>query len=245
MTEVHRELLVPDIHAPYQDQRAVDLLLKVGDTFKFDGLTCLGDLLDNYAISSFAKVKNRKLDWQWEIDSAVAIKHELEVIAPTRTFCVGNHEFRTDKMFATDIPQDNRRNVNDIETILELKGWDVVPYREAKRIGKLWVTHDVGYCGANAVGQTLNAVQSNIAFGHTHRMGTMYAGDVLGGRYVGTMLGWLGDMAQIDYAYRLKVCKDWQLGFGIAYIEPNGNAHVQAIPMVDYTCMVEGQLIRG
>jgi hypothetical protein len=89
----------------------------------------------------------------------------------------------------------------------------------------------------------MDAFQHNIVIGHTHRLGYAVEGNAQGERHVTAMFGWLGDVEQIDYMHRVKAIKDWSLGFGIGYLEPKtGTVYLVPIPIVNYTCVVEGKL---
>jgi hypothetical protein len=61
---------------------------------------------------------------------------------------------------------------------------------------------------------------------------------------VGASFGWLGDKNSVDYMHRVKVNRDWAHGFGVAYLEPNGNVHIQPVVIVDYKCVVGGKLYK-
>ena len=104
------------------------------------------------------------------------------------------------------------------------------------RVGKMNYSHcvDPRTCGPNAHRQARSSFDGNIVIGHTHRMADIYEGNARGRAKVGAMLGWLGDASKVDYMHRIKAKRDWQLGFGIVYTEPNGNAHLRKIPIVDY-----------
>jgi metallophosphoesterase superfamily enzyme len=79
--------------------------------------------------------------------------------------------------------------------------------------------------------------------GNTHRIGYEIAGTSKGPSHAGIALGWLGDKGAIDYMHAAKAAQ-WALGFGVAYHErASGNVHVVPVPIVDYRCVVEGQLI--
>lgn len=233
-------LLVPDVHAPYHDTAAWRLLLKVGKALQPDIVVQLGDLIDNYAVSSHLKTHGRKLDWQHEIDEARTCIQELEALAPRRMFVEGNHEDRWPRYLATMTTVDNRRG-NSVPDILGLgKRWEYVPYRSYGRIGKLHLTHDTGKAGKYAVHQSLDDFQANVVIGHLHRIATVYSGDARGTPHVAACLGWLGNVDEIDYMHRVKAARDWRLGFGVGYLEASGVVHLQTVPIIAGCCVVEG-----
>lgn len=63
--------------------------------------------------------------------------------------------------------------------------------------------------------------------------------------HVGASFGWLGDYRRIDYRHRMRARRDWVLGFGIGYLRPSGVIHLMPIPIINYSCVVEGQLFQA
>lgn len=240
-------LLVPDTHRPYHDKRAVELVLKVGESLKVDGIALLGDYGDFYAVSSHDKNPNRARNLEFEIEDICQGLDEFDALgAKEKIFIAGNHEDRLERFLMTKAPE--LFNVVKIPELLGLaeRGWDYVPYKDHTTIGKLYLTHDTGKAGKFAHYSALEAdFQSNVIIGHTHRLGYAVVGNAKGKPHVGAMLGWLGDVDQVDYMHRIKAKRDWALGFGVAYMEPNGHCHVQPIPIVDYKCVVQGKLFKA
>jgi hypothetical protein len=127
---------------------------------------------------------------------------------------------------------------------LKERGWMFTPYRKEIRIGKVHITHDVGYAGVNAVRQSRARFEGNAVIGHVHRMNILYEGNAAGETHVGACFGWLGDRDSlaVDYASTVQKARDWTLGFGIGFEEPNGTTHLQAIPIIAGRCVVSGKL---
>jgi hypothetical protein len=90
----------------------------------------------------------------------------------------------------------------------------------------------------------MNAFQGNVVIGHTHRMAYNVEGSARGKPHVGAMFGWLGDFDALDYCHRIRARRDWVHGFGIAYVEPSGNVHLQPCPIVEGKVLIEGKLIQ-
>lgn len=239
-------LIIPDTHVPYHDKRALDLMLKVGKDFKPDTVAILGDFADFYSVSSHSKDPNRKRNLEFEIE---AVNKELDKIgklgADVNIFIAGNHEDRLERFLMDKAPE--LFNMVQVKQLFRLRerGWRYVPYKDNARIGKLYLTHDTGTAGATANVRALNDFQYNVAIGHTHRMGYNIIGNARGEPHVGAMLGWLGDVKQVDYMHRIKAARDWCLGFGVGYMEPSGVVHLQPVPIVNYKCVVGGKLFCG
>lgn len=239
-------LIIPDVHIPYHDKKAVKLLHKVAKSFKPDIIVVLGDYADFYAVSSHSKDPNRSNKLEFEVNAVNAELDELDDLkAKRKVFIAGNHENRLERYLADKAPE--LFNVVKIPELLKLKkrGWEYVPYKMDVKIGQVYFTHDIGTAGRSAVFNAINTYQGNIVTGHTHRLAYIVEGNAKGKPHVSTSFGWLGDASQADYMHRVKAARDWALGFGVGYLdEKTGIVHVNAVPIVGYQCVVEGQLFK-
>lgn len=241
--KLEKILIIPDTHVPYQDKKAFELMLKVGKDFKPDHVVILGDFVDFYSVSNYSKDPNRVSLLEEEVEATKEALGRVKALkAKNNVFIAGNHEDRLERYLKDKAPE--LFNYVTIPKVLELKenGFKYVPYKHSYKLGKLYFTHDVGNAGRFAHYKALDTFQHNIITGHTHRLGYAIEGNAEGERHVTAMLGWLGDVSAIDYMHIVKAKKDWSLGFGVAYMEPNGNAHVVPVPIVDNKCVVEGKL---
>lgn len=240
-------LIIPDVHAPYHDKRAWKLLLEVLSANSFDYVVILGDFIDNYAVTAHPKAYMRKLNWAEEIEAANALLDEVAVRAKKAkvVFCEGNHENRWPRYLAERCPEDNRpgNNMKDIFKI-RIRGWEWVPYNSTYQIGKMHFTHAAGKnCGKTAAHGAAALYQTNVAFGHTHRMIVAYEGNAVGSTHVAATLGWLGDRTKLDYLHKVEAMRSSTLGFGVFYVMPGtSDVHLQAVPIVHYKCVVEGKV---
>jgi len=243
--KLEKILFIPDCHVPYHDKDAFNLMLKVGKAFKPDHAIILGDFADFYGVSSHSKDPNRALKLKEEIDATKdALDQIISIGAKNNVFVSGNHEDRLERYLRDKAPE--LFNFISIPKILELKekGFKYTPYKQAYKIGKLNITHDTGVAGRFAHYKALDTFQHNIIIGHTHRIGYAVEGDAQGQRHLGAMLGWLGDVNEIDYMHQVKARKEWSLGFGIGYLDPKtGVVYVNPVPIINGTVVIEGELI--
>lgn len=79
--------------------------------------------------------------------------------------------------------------------------------------------------------------------GNTHRLGYAVVGNARGEPHVGCMLGWLGDFSTVDYMHRINARRDWSHGFGVAYLEPSGVIHIQPVPIINNSVVLDGKKI--
>jgi len=238
-------LLIPDTHSPYEDKKAWQLLLKAGKALKPDITVIQGDFFDMYATSSHSKDPSRAFQLEMEISETKKRLAEVKALKATKNiFISGNHEDRLERYLKDKAPE--LHSVISIPKLLGItKDFIYVPYKEHYRLGKLNLTHDTGTAGRYAHYKALDAFQHNVAIGHTHRMGYAVEGNAKGERHVTAMFGWLGDINKVDYMHKIKSTRDWSLGFGIGYLdEKTGNVYLVPVPIINYTCLIEGNLIR-
>lgn len=237
-------LFLPDTHCPYHDERAFGLVEQAARKIKPDIIVLCGDFADFYAVSSHVKDPARRMTFE---DEVVAVRNLLRRVefwgAKRKLYLMGNHEDRLARFIAGQA-----REMHGIVTVDSLfgltdHGWAVTPYKSHATIGKLYVTHDLGKSGATAVKDASASFQDNVVIGHIHRMLYMIEGNVKGKPHVAASFGWLGDAGKTDYMYQVRAARDWALGFGIGYMEPSGVVHLQPVPIVQYKCVVHGQLL--
>jgi len=244
--KLEKILLIPDCHIPYEDKKAFELMLKVAKDFKPDHVIILGDFVDMYSVSSHSKDPNRALNLKEEIKLAKIRLAQINALkAKHKVFVAGNHEDRLERYLMDKAPE--LFNLVNIPALLDLDkfGFDYVPYKHEYKLGKLHVTHDCGNAGRFAHYKALDTFQKNVIIGHTHRMGYTVDGNAEGERHLGAMLGWLGDWSQVDYMHRVKVARDWCLGFGVGYLDPKSKCvYITPVPIVENTVCVNGILYK-
>ena len=242
-----RILFVPDTHAPYHDARAWDLMLKAAKSFCPDVIVHLGDLADFYKVSSHSKDPAREYSFKDEIGVARKLRGQLDRLGASRKiFICGNHEDRLPRYLAEKAPE--LHDEISIDSLLKLSdnGWEIVPYRSSIKLGKLYITHDVGTAGKYSTARALETFQHSVAIGHHHAVQYQVAGDATGQYQVGAQFGWLGDINRVDYMHKVRVQRLWSLGFGIGYWDRDtGIVYVVPVPVVKYSCCLEGRVFRG
>jgi predicted phosphodiesterase len=239
---LERLWFVPDTHRPYHDERAWQLMMQAAVAFRPQTLTVIGDFGDWYAVSDHIRDPKRKTMLEWEIEDANKGLDELDSLGATRKiFVKGNHEARLTKYLRTRAPAlDGIVTVEDKYRLHE-RAWEVVEYMQHASIGKLYVTHDVGASGKNALWKSMEVFEHSVVTGHTHRLGYIVEGNILGRTKVAASFGWLGDVQQMDYTSRAKAMKEWTLGFGYGFHDTiTGFVYLIPVPIVDYTCSVAG-----
>lgn len=245
--ETMRVAFIPDVHAPYHHVKDFNLAVKAVRLWKPDVMVVMGDFLDMDSVSSYPKVRGRRLTLKEEMDAALPVFQQLDDLkAPTNIFLEGNHEYRFDRYIREHAGQlDGLIDVQHLLKMDQRPRWRWVPYGEAYRLGELMMTHDIGRAGATVARQQRLDSGENIVCGHSHRLQVDYGGMAHGPVHVSASLGWLGDPEAITYRHRATVQRDWTRGFATAIFHANtsGLFHLRIHPIVKGTVELDGRII--
>lgn len=238
MSKSERKILVlPDIHAPYQDAKALALIARVARKERFTHVVSIGDLADCHSVSAHQKTAERRLFWQEEIDCAAEVVSQIRTWGDEFKMCEGNHETRLSRYIMDKAPELEGSHAK-IQDLLGVKKSEWHPYRTHFWIGNVAFTHDCGHSGPGSLKQTLDAFGANVVFGHTHRLGIHYDGEVEGSHRFAMNVGWLGDEKFVNYMFKVKL-RAWQKGFGVV-TQKSGLSWAVAVPIVKNSCVVNG-----
>lgn len=221
-------------------------MLKASAAFGPDVIANMGDLADFYAVSSHSKNPQRATRLAEELADVNAGLDDLDALGAKRKLYIGsNHDDRLRRYLQDKAPE--MFGLVDIPDLFHLKrrGWEYTPYKQHTNIGKLFLTHDTGPSGRNAVFKCLEAFEHSVVTGHTHRMAYIVEGNAVMNAKVSAMFGHLLDVNQVDYMHQVRARKDWALGFGVGYHDTTtGFVYLVPVPIVEYSCVVEGKLYR-
>jgi len=145
-------IILPDLHFPYHDEQALDTAINyILKQPKYDYLILLGDVADNYSISSWKKDPQRA-NFETERDQVVEHVKELTTYFPStkRYWLEGNHELRLRNMIWTRVPELAGLQELDITQVYHMRdlGFTYVSNTDLLRnampvfrLGKLYVIH--------------------------------------------------------------------------------------------------------
>lgn len=248
--ETAKIIVVSDMHAPYHDERSVDLCLETVQKVKPTHVVFIGDGVDAYPVSSYPKHPRRKLAIEDEIGIANGVLESFEQAMPTKCsgiYVEGNHENRLKRYLVNTAPElfGICPSMYDLLKIDD-RGWRWVDYGDAIKLGDVTFTHDVGRCGKSAVMQSLADWGASLVIGHTHRLGVSWAGTTSGSeRHFCMSVGWLGSYDKIDYRSKALSKREWQHGFGMVDIAPDGTGFPTPLPIVNGMVNVGGTIIKA
>ena len=218
-----------DVHFPFHDPRAVNILYQINEDLKPDTLVCHGDVADMWQLSTHrppmeTKLRADQIDIQETLDMTSEHLAQMEAIAnPTwKIFMMGNHEDRWNRML-TKIQTDQKyRQLLRIPKIAEVmsldyliglteKGWHFDDYLEGDRQllhERLLVIH--GYAATIwASRKHLQSYGTNVMFGHSHRIQNFTKTDLNG-----SISSWnIGCLCDLRPHWRQR--PNWQQGFAV------------------------------
>ena len=173
-------LFIGDIHVPFHDVLATNLLLEFIRTHKPDTIYLIGDIVDFYTLSKYDKNPQRLITLQDDLDQAVELLTAIREAAGTECrmyFRSGNHEYRLDKYLAAH-PEISQLRAMRLSSLLEFKALEIkeIGYTEYHELFGMQIEHgDLvrKRSGSTAGGMLDKRWKSGIS-GHTHRLGVHY-----------------------------------------------------------------------
>lgn len=246
-----KALLIPDTHRPFHDRKAYNLMLKVAQDVKPDEIVILGDYADFYSVSSHAKdprIPQMLID---EVNDVLDGLAEIDKIWPDakKIFIEGNHEYRLERYLCERAPA--LFGVTSTEHLLQLAGrinWRFVPYgpNQKHKILNSFLSARHEPLGTTAKATASKALCS-VVYGHIHRIEESHIVGLDELNHVSFSVGWLGDKTKDQVFSYVKGHWQWQLGFGLVYVDPASRYfYHQKVHILDnYTCVVNGKLYKA
>ena len=245
-----------DLHIPFQDQRALNILYAILEEVQPDLVVDHGDTLDCQEISKYPKDPEKRVPLREEVQEGAKHFARITELTPhaEHIWCEGNHEDRLKRLIWN--LADNRQ-AGEILTLpqvidalswpsllgLEELGWEIVNYPQHKLLfNKMIVTHGekVRAHSGQSEKAELEHYSKSGASGHTHRVG------YYGKKTYDGQLGWwgLGCMCAIRTNY--VSFPNWQQGFCcISWSDDRKNFAVERIRIFDGVAYFRGKRYEG
>ena len=213
-----------DVHYPFQDDRALEVLRQIARDLNPEVLVCLGDVFDFWELSDFRAAADQEEDLQATLNAGVT--HLADMLSIARPgvayFLGGNHEDRWDRLLLKarrdprfrqllSLPK-VRRSLDFAEVVgFEDLGYNYNPYVE----GDFLLDHDrLLYTHGDRTGNwvakgMLEKYGKNVIFGHMHRVQNYTKRDLKGQE-----AGWcIGCLCKLDPHY--DSFANWHQGFAV------------------------------
>lgn len=234
---VYRELNLSDMHVPYHDPHAWQLVLRIVAHVEPAAVNIGGDLVDFYRLSNFDKDPDRYASGklQVELDLAYAMLQQLrQAVSPfcTMRFVPGNHEYRLTRYLMRHTELHGLRAL-DLVSLLRLDelGIDyfeheieIVPDQLILKHGSM-VRKDSAMTARAELDRERYAI--SLIHGHTHRLGAYYA-TTRNGMVAAYENGCLCSLTP-EFVHR----PNWQLGCTMTTHLGGDLFHVDSIPFLN------------
>lgn len=241
-----KALIISDVHCPFEDKQAYDIMLRVGEDFAPNEIVILGDFGDFHAVSSHGATAGLKIELNEEIEYVKNKLADLRFRFPNAkiVFLEGNHEYRLARYILGNAPA--LEGAMTTESVLSLKELDIafIPYGPDQKYqvlgSKLYARHEPLGGGQNMAKTTIDKGLCSMVFGHHHTIQEHRKVSFSGKDYRAFTPGWLGDASSNAFSYR-KMHAQWQHGFALVNTDENGNFFHQIIHIMDGKTMFNGR----
>jgi len=260
-------VIVPDSHGCFVDQSAASAMLADIAMLKPSSIILLGDHLDcgGFLAEHHTWGYVAETDYTFEDDCQATNQFldALQSAAPQATieYLEGNHERRIEKWIVTDVLKKGKGSSSSVKTLNALFSTETVLQLEKRKIpiykqgqwydgchvpgtilrDNCYFTHGQ-FTNKSAAAAHLAKYNSNIWFGHTHRM------DLATKRTVasGPIGAWNpGCLCQLQPFWMHQNLTDWVNGYGIQLVQKGlGHLNLQ-IPIIDGVSYLSPLIRRG
>lgn len=216
------KLVFADVHIPFHHPNYLKFLKATYKKYDCGQVICLGDLVDNHAISSHQKETCAKSPYD-ELDMAIEVVKEYTTAFPEAYLVLGNHDLRPLRQAAS--VGLGERFLKPLSQLLELP--DTWILGDEFIIDEVLYKHGEGCAGVNGALNSALRERMSVCIGHFHALaGVKYSAnkrDIVFGANVGCAI----DIQAYAFAYG-KRSKDRPI-LGCAVVFNSG--HAEFIPM--------------
>lgn len=246
---IKKALIVPDLHIPFHDRKALKLMLKVASSIGVDEVVLLGDVVDFYSVSQFGKDPRVSTLLTEEISAARAFLDELDSLFPSakKVYLSGNHEQRLENYLIDKAP--GLFGLTEVRFLFGLNQrplWTYVPFGRAQgyRVlgSELYAFHRPK---ASTPKQHISRVFVSSLYGDIHKIESAHAVTLDGRHLLAHCPGWLGDVSSRVFDYMPSV-PQWQLGFAVVYLDTSTSLfHVEQFEIKNHSTILHGKIIKA
>lgn len=154
------------------------------------------------------------------------ILDEVEKVLPDycrRVFMFGNHELWCEQ-YIDKIPE--LEGFAEIERNLKLDNWEIIPYRQTIKIGKIYFHHRE-YTSKYHASKMVDVYGKNVVYGHVHTAQSFTK--VTPVESEAHMAVAMPCACELNPQYMKNKPSAWVNGFGVFYIHPDNNFNIYPI----------------
>lgn len=245
---IKRALIIPDVHRPFYDIKAYNLMLEVTSYLGVSEVVLLGDYADFYAVSRHEKHPRVGALLETEIDSVRSGLDQIDSLFPKakKVYLEGNHEKRLEAYLVREAPA--LFGLTECRTLFGINQrplWSYIPFSRAqfyKVLGvELYAFHRPTASNPRA---HLGKSQVSSIYGDVHKIERAHSVSLDGRHLVTSCPGWLGDVRSPVFDYMAST-PQWQLGFSTVEIDPSGEFFVHQHEIKNHKTIVNGKVFKG
>jgi len=242
----YKVIVLPDIHVPVADKRALAVVEKYMADETFDEWIQLGDFMDFGHISSFNKTALRKIEGEsiqadYDEGNKLLDRHQKIIRKNNKkakfVICEGNHSHRIER-YIDEHPQ--LRGILEVEKGLNLKERKIKWVRnwsegEVYELGNVLFLHGA-FVSQNHIKKMLDVYGTSgksVVYGHVHSVES--ASKVCFGSDTDILSQSLGCLCELDQEYMRGKPSNWTLAFGVFYFYPSGKFNHYVVRLNDYS----------
>jgi hypothetical protein len=250
-----RAVVIPDMHIPLQDDKAVNVVHKAIKMIKPDKVILLGDLGEWESVSPW-KYRGNKKRPPLEFVTPLVDEEALEVNkylnrldkvckdsgVKEKYFMMGNHEIWLD-YFVGDHPYLPQYLPTKLLRLKE-RDYKVIKYGGFLKIGKLSFYHGGHYAGIYHLRRHLQHLGVNIMYAHYHDM-SRDSITRLDGAIAGFCIGCLKKCDHDSNTWLRGRAVNWGHGFAVVDWDTNGVFRVDMVDITNGKTSLWGKQING
>lgn len=228
--EIKTGIIVTDLHHPNHDKVLWGNILKVVGQLKPDFFIFGGDNMDMVSVSHWLHDKGdrrhlegKRLRLEYDdFQSEILDKLKLPDYC-RKIFMLGNHEQWLEK-YIDKIPE--LEGFAEIEKCLKLEDWEIIPYRQLAKVGKIYFHHGE-YTTTHHAKKMVETFEHNIVYGHIHSY-QVYTKITQINCEAHSAIS-MPCACDMNPDYNRDRPSAWVNGFGVFYIQPNGNFNIYPV----------------
>ena len=231
-SDIKTGICVYDLHFPNHNKGLWENITKAISDLKPDYFIFGGDNLDMGEVNHWELEKGNKRGMEGKRlrktydDFNKQILDPLIEILPDYTrkvFMLGNHELWLEQ-YIDKIPE--LEGFAEIERNLNLDGWEIIPYRQTIKIGKIYFHHGE-YTTKYHSSKMVDVYERNIVYGHMHSPQSFTKVTPVDGD--AHMAYSMPCACMMNPQYMKDKPSAWVNGFGIFYLHPDNNFNVYPV----------------
>lgn len=250
MRNNQRGFIIPDIHAPLHDEKAISVTLKAIDIVKPDTMINLGDVGEWESVSAW-RYKSKKLpplEYQLPLidEDIQSVNTILDLFDDAfkgeyKYMLEGNHDDWMNK-FVEKHPYMKDYTFRKA-CKLDDRGYKFLSLNRPLKIGKANFIHGA-YCNIYHAKRHLDAYGQSIIYGHTHDV-QRHTATKLGGTIGSWSMGCLKDMSRDQNTWLRGHLHNWQHAFGIIDWFSNGDFRLDVVEIINGKTVVWGKTVEA